>query len=209
MKFLVADDHAVTRCGVKQILLGQFNDVSFGEAQNASETLEKISKQNWDLLLLDLGMRGRGGIDLIREIKARRPKLPILVLTMYSEDQYAVRAFQNGASGYLSKESVAEELTSAVRKVLSGGRYVTSSLAERLAQNLAGDDERPVHELLSDRELEVLRQLAQGKTVTEVAKELSLSAKTISTYRSRILLKMKLKNTAELIRYGIQHGLTD
>lgn len=209
MKFLVADDHAVTRCGVKQILLGQFSDVSFGETQNASETLEKISKQNWDLLLLDIGMPGRGGIDLIKEIKARRPELPVLVLTMYSEDQYAVRAFKNGASGYLTKESVPEELTKAVRKVLSGGHYVSSSLAEHLAQDLGRPADRPPHEFLSDREIEVLRQLAQGKSVTEIAKDLSLSAKTISTYRSRILLKMKMKSTSELMRYSIQNGLTD
>lgn len=209
MKFLVADDHAVTRCGVKQLLLQQFSNASFGEALNASETLEKVSKQNWDLLLLDLGMPGRGGIDLIKEIKARCPRLPVLVLTMYSEDQYAVRAFKNGASGYLTKESVPEELTKAVRKVLSGGHYVSSSLAEYLALDLGRRADRSPHEFLSDRELEVLRQLAQGKSVTEIAKDLSLSAKTISTYRSRILLKMKMKSTPELMRYSIQHGLTD
>ena len=209
MRVLVADDHAVTRRGVKQILREEFGGVSFGETQNTGETLEQISKHSWDLLLLDIGMPGRGGIDLIKEIKSRRPKLPILVLTMYSEDQYAVRAFKNGASGYVSKESAPEELTNAVRKVLSGGRYVTLSFAERLAQDLGVRTDRPPHELLSDRELEVLRLVAQGKSATEVAKDLSLSVKTISTYRSRILLKMKMKSTPELMRYAIQHGLFD
>lgn len=209
MKFLVADDHAVTRTGVKHILSEQFKNASFGEAQTGYEVLERVSKHNWDLLLLDISMPKGRGIDLIKEIKVRSPKLPILVLTMYSEEQYAVRAFKNGASGYLSKESVPEELNKAVNKILSGGRYVSSSLAERLAQDLGGPGDKPLHELLSDREMEVLRQLAQGKSVTEVAEELSLSVKTISTYRSRILLKMKLKNTPELMRYAIQHGLFD
>jgi two-component system invasion response regulator UvrY len=209
MKILIADDHPLTRCGVTHVLRAEFANASFGEAENGRETLNRISKDRWDLLLLDIDMPGRGGIDLIKEIRAIRPKLPILVLTMFSEDDYAVRAFKNGASGYLSKESVVEKLPEAVRKVLSGGRYVTPTLAEQMAQDLGAIGDKAPHKTLSDRELEVLRQLANGKSVTEIAKRLSLSVKTISTYRSRILLKMNMKSTPELMRYTIRQGIFD
>jgi DNA-binding NarL/FixJ family response regulator len=207
MRILLADDHAVVRHGLRQILADDFKRAVFGEARNAQEALDLVWKENWDVVVLDITMPGRSGLEVLREIKKHKPKLPVLVLSMHPENQFAVRVLKRGASGYMTKESASGELVGAIRKVLGGGRYVSTSLAEKLATNLAADNQKPVQELLSDREFQVLRLIASGRIVSEIAKELSLSVKTISTYRTRILEKMGLRNNAELMRYAMQHQL--
>jgi two-component system invasion response regulator UvrY len=209
MKILLADDHAVVRHGLKQILADDFKRATFGEARNAQEALDLVWKENWDVVILDITMPGRSGLEVLREIKKSKPKLPVLVLSMHPENQFAVRVLKRGASGYMTKESAPEELVGAVKKVLAGGRYVSASLAEKLASYLASDTQKPAVETLSDREFQILRLLASGKTVSEIARELSLSVKTISTYRSRILEKMGLRNNAELMHYAMQHQLVE
>jgi DNA-binding NarL/FixJ family response regulator len=206
-KILIADDHAVVRRGLIQILSEGFPGTVFGEASNGTEILEKIHDQHWSLLTLDIGLPGRSGIDLLGDIRAYDSKLPILVLSVHPEDQYARRVLKAGASGYLSKDTAALELINAARTVLRGGRYVSASLAEQLATDLATKCGEPHHELLSSRELEVLRLMASGKTITRIADLLALSAKTVSTYRGRILAKMGLTTTAELIRYAVENNL--
>jgi two-component system invasion response regulator UvrY len=207
MKILITDDHAVVRQGLKQILLEEFTRAEFGEATNAQEAIERVWKENWDVVVLDITMPGRSGLEVLKEIKKSRPKLPVLVLSMHPEDQFAVRILKIGASGYMTKESAPNELVGAVRKVMAGGRYVSPSLAEKMASYLAVDVHTPPHELLSDREFLVLRLIASGKTPTAIAKELALSVKTISTYRMRILEKMNMSNNAELTHYAIQNQL--
>jgi two-component system invasion response regulator UvrY len=209
MKILLADDHTVVRHGLKQILADEFKRATFGEARNAQEALDLIWKEPWDVVVLDITMPGRSGLEVLREIKRSKPKLPVLVLSMHPENQFAVRVLKRGASGYMTKESAAAELVGAIQKVLAGGRYVSNSLAEKLATYLASDTQKPPQELLSDREFQVLRLIASGKIVSEIAKELSLSVKTISTYRTRILEKMGLRNNAELMHYAIQHQLVE
>ena len=209
MRILLADDHAVVRHGLKQILADEFKKAAFGEARNASEALDLVWKEDWDVVVLDITMPGRSGLEVLREIKKSRPKLPVLVLSMHPENQFAVRVLKRGASGYMTKESAPEELVGAVKKVLAGGRYVSTSLAEKLATYLSSDTQKPPQELLSDREFQVLRLIASGKIVSEIAKELSLSVKTISTYRTRILEKMGLRNNAELMHYAMQHQLVE
>ena len=209
MKILLTDDHAVVRHGLKQILADEFKRATFGEARNAQEALDLVWKENWDVVVLDITMPGRSGLEVLREIKKTRPKLPVLVLSMHPENQFAVRVLKGGASGYMTKESAAEELVGAIKKVLTGGRYVSKSLAEKLASYLASDSQKPPQELLSDREFQVLRLIASGKIVSEIAKELSLSVKTISTYRTRILEKMGLRNNAELMHYAMEHRLVE
>jgi DNA-binding NarL/FixJ family response regulator len=208
MKILLADDHAVVRRGLKQILTDAFKDATYGEARNAQEALELVWKQNWDVVVLDITMPGRSGLDVLREIKKSKPRLPVLVLSMHPENQFAVRVLKSGAAGYMTKESAPDELVGAVRKVLAGGRYVSNSLAENLAASLSVNQKAP-QEKLSDREFQVLRLIASGKMVMDIARELSLSVKTISTYRSRILEKMGMKNNAELMHYAIQHRLVE
>jgi two-component system, NarL family, invasion response regulator UvrY len=207
MKILITDDHAVVRQGLKQILLEEFTRAEFGEATNAQEAIERVWKENWDVVVLDITMPGRSGLEVLKEIKKSRPKLPVLVLSMHPEDQFAVRILKIGASGYMTKESAPNELVGAVRKVMAGGRYVSPSLAEKMASYLAVDVHTPPHERLSDREFLVLRLIASGKTPTAIAKELALSVKTISTYRMRILEKMSMSNNAELTHYAIQNQL--
>jgi DNA-binding NarL/FixJ family response regulator len=207
MRVLIADDHTVVRSGLKQILAEEFKVASFGEARNAQETLDLVGKQDWDVVVLDITMPGRSGLDVMREIRKSRPGLPVLVLSIHPESQFAVRVLKLGAAGYVTKESAAEELVTAVKKVLSGGHYVSAALAEALACNLAIGSVKPPQELLSDREFQVLRLIASGKILSEIARELVLSVKTISTYRSRILEKMGLKNNAELMHYAMQHQL--
>ena len=207
MKILITDDHAVVRQGLKQILLEEFPRAEFGEATNAQEAIERVWKENWDVVMLDITMPGRSGLEVLKEIKKSRPKLPVLVLSMHPEDQFAVRILKIGASGYMTKESAPNELVGAVRKVMAGGRYVSPSLAEKMASYLAIDVQTPPHERLSDREFLVLRLIASGKTPTAIARELALSVKTISTYRMRILEKMNMANTAELTHYAIQNQL--
>ena len=209
MRILIADDHAVVRRGLKQILADEFKKADFCEAGNAREALERIRKEKWDTVVLDITMPGRSGLEALKEIKEARPKLPVLVLSMHPEDQFAVRVLKSGASGYMTKESAPEELVGAVKKVMSGGRYVSSALAEKMASYLAIDTPKPPHERLSDREFVVLRMIASGKTVSRIAEELSLSVKTISTYRTRILQKMGLRNNAELMHYAMQHQLVE
>ncbi len=207
MKILITDDHAVVRQGLKQILLEEFTRAEFGEATNAQEAIERVWKENWDVVVLDITMPGRSGLEVLKEIKKSRPKLPVLVLSMHPEDQFAVRILKIGASGYMTKESAPNELVGAVKKVMAGGRYVSPSLAEKMASYLAIDVQTPPHERLSDREFLVLRLIASGKTPTAIAKELALSVKTISTYRMRILEKMNMANNAELTHYAIQNQL--
>ena len=193
---------------MKQILTDEFKRATFGEARNAQEALDLVWKQEWDVVVLDITMPGRSGLDALREIKKSKPRLPVLVLSMHPENQFAVRVLKAGASGYMTKESAPEELVDAVKKVFAGGRYVSAALGETLAASLSNSQRAP-QEKLSDREFQVLRLIASGKMATEIAKELSLSVKTISTYRTRILEKMGMKNNAELMHYAIQHRLVE
>jgi len=209
MKILIADDHAVFRRGLKETIGEAFPKVTFGEAQTALEAVEGVRQQNWDIVILDISMPGESGLDILNDLKRLRPKLPILLLSMHPEEQYARRALKAGASGYLTKESVPEELKHAVRKIVAGGRYVSATLAEKLAYDLRSGVDVPVHELLSDREFQVLRMIASGKTVKQIADDVALSVKTVSTYRARILEKTGMRTTAELIRYAIQAQLVD
>ncbi|MBI3876201.1 MAG: response regulator transcription factor [Verrucomicrobia bacterium] len=209
MKILIADDHAVVRQGLKQILADDFKRATFGEAKNANEAISRVWKDKWDIVILDITMPGRSGFEVLREIKRSHRNLPVLVLSMHPEDQFAVRVLKSGAAGYMTKESAPEALVGAVKKVLAGGRYVSPSLAERMASYLDIDVQKPPHERLSDREFQVLRMIASGKTVTEIAHEHSLSVKTISTYRTRILDKMAMKTNAELTHYAIQNQLVE
>ncbi len=199
----------MVRHGLKQILAEELKRADFGEARNAQEALHLIWKGNWDVVVLDITMPGRSGLEVLREIKKSHPKLPVLVLSMHPESQFALRVLKRGASGYMTKESAPEELVGAIKKVLAGGRYVSASLAEKLATYVSSESQQPPQELLSDREFQVLRLIASGKIVSEIAAELSLSVKTISTYRTRILEKMGLRNNAELMHYAMQHQLVE
>ncbi|HWR57637.1 MAG TPA: response regulator transcription factor [Thermodesulfovibrionales bacterium] len=209
IRILIADDHSIVRKGLKQIISETQDMVVADEAGDGQEVLNKVRKNSFDMVLLDISMPGRSGLDILRELKAEKPKLPILVLSMYPEEQYAVRVLRAGASGYLTKESAPDELIAAIRKVSLGKKYVTPSLAERLALDLDMDSNKPLHETLSDREYQVLCLISSGKTVGDIAEKLSLSTKTISTYRARILEKMNMKNNAELTHYSLQHKLVD
>jgi DNA-binding NarL/FixJ family response regulator len=209
MRVLIADDHAVFRRGLRETLVEAFSRVTFGEARTAQETLEHVRRQDWDVVILDISMPGKSGLDILDDLKRLRPKLPILLLSMHPEQQFARRALKAGAAGYLTKDGVPEELKLAIKKIVVGGRYVSATLAEKLAVDLREGAELPLHELLSDREFQVLRMIASGKTVKEIGEELSLSVKTVSTYRARILEKTGMKTNAELIRYGLQSQLVD
>jgi DNA-binding NarL/FixJ family response regulator len=209
MRVLIADDHALFRRGLRETIGEAFPKVTFGEAKTAQETLESVRRHDWEILILDISMPGKSGLDILDDLKRLRPKLPILLLSMHPEEQFARRALKSGAAGYLTKESVPEELKEAVRKVVMGGRYVSATLAEKLAVDLREGADIPIHELLSDREFQVLRMIASGKTVKEIAEELSLSVKTVSTYRARILEKTGMKTNAEMIRYALQTQLVD
>ena len=206
---LIADDHAVVRRGVRDLLTEEFPDAVFGEAATAQETLECVWKRPWDLIVLDISMPGRSGIDILRDLKAARPATPILVQSMHAEDHFAMRVLKGGAAGYLTKEGVADELIRASRKVLAGGFYLSESLAEKLAGVFATGGGRAPHELLSDREFQVMRKLATGGSLKEIGAELSLSIKTISTYRARILEKLNLRTNAELTQFAVREGLLD
>ena len=209
IKILVADDHAIVREGLKQIVADTSDMVVAGEAVDGPEVLTLVRKEAWDLILLDISMPGRGGIDILKDLKIEKPKLPVLVLSMHPEEQYAIRALKAGADGYLTKESAPEELIEAIRKVSRGGKYISATLAESLASHVGTNAEKPLHETLSDREYQVMLMIASGKTVTEIASELSLSVKTISTNRVRALRKMGMKTNAELTYYAIKHGLVE
>ena len=208
MKILIADDHEVVRQGVRQILTEGFEKVTFGEAVNATELLAQVWKQKWDLVLLDINMPGRSGLEALVELRKRRPKLPVLVLSMFSEREYALRALRAGAAGYLTKQGLGHELVEAVKKVLGGGRYITPTLAELLAADLGRQETGLPHEKLSDREYEVMKLIA-AKSVKEIASELSLSEKTVFTYRTRLLGKLGVKSDVEVAHYAIQHRLVE
>jgi DNA-binding NarL/FixJ family response regulator len=207
IRILVADDHTVVREGIKQILTGQDDMVVEDEAGSGQEVISSITKKHYDLILLDISMPGRSGLEILEEIKTIQPKLPVLILSMHPEEQYAVRTLRAGAAGYLTKASAPQELISAIRKVSKGGKYVTSSLAEKLAFELDTGVEKADHEKLSNREYQVMLMLASGRSVSEVAEDLCLSAKTISTYRTRILEKMNMKKNAELTLYAVKNNL--
>ncbi|OGW52471.1 MAG: DNA-binding response regulator [Nitrospirae bacterium RBG_13_43_8] len=209
IKILIADDHAIVREGLKQILSESPDLVVVAEASTGQEVLEKIGKNDLDLIVLDIAMPGRGGLDILKEIKSQRPRLSVLMLSMYPEEQYAVRVLKSGASGYLTKESAPAELVKAIRQISQGKKYISPSLAEKLAIDLEISPDRPPHETLSDREYQVMCMIASGKTLREIADGLSLSIKTISTYRSRILEKMNMKTNAELTHYAIKNRLVD
>lgn len=209
IKVLIADDHAVVRSGLKQILAETKDIVVAGEATNGREALEKVRAQSWDVLVLDITMPGRSGLDILKDIRQTHSDLPVLVLSMHAEEQFATRMLRAGASGYLNKESAPDELVKAIRKVHAGGKYVSATQAERMVSELTGDPNKAPHELLSDREYEILCRIASGKTPTEIAKELTLSVKTVSTYRSRIMEKMHLTTNAQLTHYAIKRGLVE
>lgn len=209
IKLLIADDHTVVREGLRQIVSETNDMVIAGEASNGQEVLDQVRKGECDVVLLDISLPGRSGLDILKQLKSERPTLPMLVLTMYPEEQYAVRAFKAGASGYLTKNSSPVELIAAIRKVISGGKYINPSLAEKLAFEVEIDSKSPLHERLSNREYQVMCMIASGKTVGEIAEELSLSVKTISTNRAKILVKMNLRNNAEIMRYAIKNNLVD
>ena len=209
MRILIAADHAVVRQGLKQILAGAFKRASFGEAANSQQALERVWKEAWDIVILDLTMPGRSGLEVLKEIKQAHPKLPVLMLSMHPEDQFAVRLLKAGAAGYMTKESAPEELVGAVRKAIAGGRYISATLADKMASLLVNDTQVAPHERLSDREFLILRLIASGKSVSVIARELSLSVKTVSTYRGRVLEKMGLTNNAELLHYAFQNNLVE
>ena len=207
LKIMLVDDHAVVRQGLKQILVEAFNDGLFGEAQNAAEALSLVRQQPWDIIVLDLTLPGESGLDVLKQIRHDYPQLPVLILSMHPENQYAVRTIKAGAAGYLTKESAPEELVQAIRKIQSGGKYISDSVAEKLAIHVVADDDKPPHERLSDREYQIMCMIASGKEVKQIADELSLSVKTVSTYRTRLLEKMNMQTNAELTYYAISNQL--
>lgn len=209
VKVLIADDHPVVRQGLKQILSLHREATVVGEAKNGHEALELARKLEWDVAILDYSMPGRSGLELLKEIKRDHPKRPILILSMHPEELHAARVLKAGAAGYINKESAADELMTAIRKVIGGGKYVSPALAERLAFELAPDTEKPLHQTLSDREYRVMWLLACGKPINHIAKEMFLSPNTVSTYRARILKKLHLSNNAQLVQYAIRHQLVE
>ena len=207
MKILIADDHEIVRKGLRELLAQGLPEAGFGEAKDAEQVLERVEKDSWDLLILDITLPGRSGLDVLKDLKLRKPDLPVLVLSMHPETQYGKRVLKAGASGYMNKDCAPDELINAVRKILSGRRYVSAVLAEKLALDLAAGAEKLPHERLSDREIEVLRMLASGKSVSQIAEILHLSVTTVSTYRARILEKLNMTTTAELMHYALSGGL--
>ena len=211
INILLADDHPYLRRGLVQILIDEFPGAMVGEVSNVPELLELAQKQHWDVVVLDLTMPGRGGLEGLHELKRLCPSLPVLVLSMHPEDQFAVRVLRAGGAGYLTKESAPQELVHAIRTIWKGGKYISSNTAELLAAHLQqhGDSDQPLHDSLSDRENHVFRLIAAGRTITDISDQLSLSVKTISTYRSRILTKLNLKSNADLARYAVQHHIIE
>ncbi|TXH78850.1 response regulator transcription factor [Thauera aminoaromatica] len=209
IRVLIADDHAIVRQGLRQILSDTPDLTVAGEAENGVQAVQMVRSGDWDVVLMDVSMPDRNGIDALKLIKKEHPRLPVLILSMYPEEQYAIRALKAGAAGYLTKQSAPELLVTAIRQVASGKKYVSPSLAEELANAIGDDSERPPHEKLSDREYQTLCMIASGKTPTEIAEALNLSVKTVSVYRTRLLEKMNLRNNAELTHYGLKHGLAE
>lgn len=209
IRVLIADDHTLVRKGLRQLLLQNRVVGVVDEAKDDKETIAKVSANPYDVVLLDISFPGRSGIEVLKQIRALRPKLPVLILSMHPEEQYAVRALRAGAAGYLTKESAPDELVEAIQKLARGGKYITASLADRLAEEIGEPSEKMPHERLSDREYQVMCLIASGKTVKEIGAELNLSVKTISTHRTRILRKMGMKNNAQLTHYAIKYKLVD
>ena len=209
LRILIADDHPILRRGLREILEGAPDVADVGEAAEPQQVIDQVRAHKWDVVILDLGLPGRGGLEVLAALRREWPALPVLILSMQPEEQYALRALRAGAAGYLTKATAPEKLLDAIRKVSAGGRYVSAAVAESLAAAVSSDAKQVVHELLSDREYEVLRLIGSGKTVSEIADQLSLSVKTVSTYRARILEKMGMSNNAELMQYTIRHKLVD
>jgi two-component system invasion response regulator UvrY len=207
LRILIADDHAIIRKGLKQILLEEYPNAFIDEVPDAEGVLKKAITDEWDIIICDLSMPGRSGLDVVHDIKQNFPRLPVLILSLHPEEQYAVRALKAGAAGYLSKEAATDELVKAVQRVLQGRKYISASIAEKLADELDQNSTRQPHEVLSDREFHVFKLIAEGKGVSEIAELLSLSVTTVSTYRARILIKMNVKANAELTRYAIENKL--
>lgn len=209
IQVLIADDHPLLRAGLKAVLAEELDFSPPGEAEDSDQLLKQVDERPWDAIVLDIAMPGRNGLETLSEIRRRRPSLPVLILSMHSEEQFALRAIKAGASGYLTKTNAAAELVRAIRRILAGKKYVSAALAEVLANVIESGEERPLHEVLSDREYHVVCRIASGKSVSEIAEETSLSVKTISTYRARALEKMNMHSNAELTRYAIRNGLVD
>jgi two-component system, NarL family, invasion response regulator UvrY len=207
IRVLIADDHAVVRHGLKRIVSAELDMAVAGEAQNGDELLALARAESADIIVMDITMPGKTGLEALKVLRKEHPRLPVLVLSMHPENQYAVRALKSGAAGYLTKDSAPEELVKAIRKIVQGGRYVSGALAERLAMGLGGDDGQPQHERLSQREYQVMCLLASGKSTSEIAETLNLSVKTVSSYRARILEKMAMKGNGQLTRYAIENQL--
>ena len=208
LRFLIADDHAIVRKGIKQILQDEFTEAVIDEVANGNDLLENVRIQKYDVVVLDVSMPGKSGLEILKQLKAENIGYPVLILSMHPEEQYAIRVLKAGAAGFLSKDIAAEQLVIAVRKLLSGRKYITESIAEKLALGIDINDGQLQHEILSDREFEVLKLIASGKTVSEIAVLLRLSVATVSTYRTRILEKMQFRNNAELTHYVISQGIT-
>ena len=207
MNILIADDHTIVRKGIRQILMEEFSDAVIEEVADGNEMLHKIRNEKFDIVISDISMPGRSGLESLKQVKEEFPKLPVLILSMYSEDQYAIRVLKAGASGYLTKDSAPEELVKAVKQIVSTGRYISPAVAEKLAENINQNSSEQLHESLSDREFEVLKMIGSGKTVSEIAQILSLSVNTISTYRVRILEKTKLHSNSEVMHYVLENKL--
>jgi DNA-binding NarL/FixJ family response regulator len=206
---LIVEDHQIVRRGLKEVLADKFPLLEVGEAESSQAALELLMKREWDIVLLDINIQGRSGLEVLEEVKRHRPRTPVLVLSAYPEEEFAIRSLKLGASGYLNKGLGSDEMLAATEKILAGGRYVTASLAEKLAAKLGNNIQNAPHESLSSRELQVLRMIANGRTLKEVAAELALSEKTVGTYRSRISKKMGLASNVELTRYALQHRLVE
>jgi two-component system, NarL family, invasion response regulator UvrY len=209
IRVLIADDHTLMREGLKQILAGSGDMLIAGEAGDGLQVMDMLRSNEYDILLLDMVMPGRSGVELIKQIKSEKPRLPILVLSMHKEDEYAVRTIRAGAAGYLCKDSASHLLLNAIRKVTAGGRFISPEIASDLAFGLIMQDDRPPHTLLSDREFQIYRMIASGGGITEIAQKLNLSVKTVSTHKTRIMQKMQMSNAAELIRYAMKHNLVE
>ncbi len=207
IRILIADDHAIVRKGIQQILSEGFPDSEIGEVANAEAMISKIMESEWDVVISDLSMPGRSGLEAIPQIKQINPKLPVLIMSIHSEDHYAIRVLKAGGSGYLSKDLAPDELVTAVKRVLTGKKYITANVAEKLASMVDKDDDKPLHQMLSDREFTVLQLLGSGKSLSEIAESMILSINTVSTYRSRILVKMNLKNNTDITLYCIENKL--
>jgi len=208
MKILIADDHAIVRKGLKQLLLEEYPSAKIEEVANGESLIAKVINEKWGVVICDLDMPGRSGLDIMRQIKEIAPKLPVLIVSIYPEDQYAVRVLKAGAAGYVSKDAATEELAEAVRRVLQGRKYISPSMAEIIAEDIGGpNSDKAPHEFLSDREFEVFKLIASGKSVSEIAEKLSLSSATVSTHRARLLIKMNMKTNPELTRYALDNKL--